>query len=148
MIIYTSKKISFLITALLCDLFTSICMAAVHIHTYKVGHIREIPPTRKKILYATLSMGGHHYFTLSQAIHIQCPMSLNIDVDCHGSLVSLMTWEPLSCCHQERVEEYQFASIWGTYTLHNTGSKLKESRVTDSSLLEVSALMSLVIDRV
>ena len=31
MITYTNKKTSFVITALLCDLFTSICMAAVHI---------------------------------------------------------------------------------------------------------------------
>ena len=37
-ITYTSKKTLFVITALLCDLFTSIRMAVAHIHTYKVSH--------------------------------------------------------------------------------------------------------------
>ena len=40
MITYTSKKTLFVITALLCGLFTSILMAAacwhIHVHTYRV----------------------------------------------------------------------------------------------------------------
>ena len=43
---YTSKKTSFVITALLCDLFTSICIAAAYIHTYKVSHPSD-PPKKK-----------------------------------------------------------------------------------------------------
>ena len=50
MITYTSKKKSFVITALLYDLFT---MAAVHIHTEVIREIAP-PSPHKKILYATL----------------------------------------------------------------------------------------------